>query len=80
MTILYKIYAQNPEHYDEQGIYVKAWGENEPWQTETDCEEYDAFHNPAQAGFSICDLASAQRWFGEIYKDTGQVVEFEIWP
>ena len=69
----WKIYAQNPEDNDDQGIYIKAIGE-EP----TDCEEYDAFHYPSKMGWAVRDLQSAQK-FGEVIRLKGQVTEFEVW-
>lgn len=74
------IYAQNPEHYDDQGIYIKAEGEDEPWQTETDCEEFDGINNPAETGITIVDLESARKWASEIYHLKGEVVALKIWP
>lgn len=74
----WKIYAQNPEDVDEQGIYVKAEGEAKPWQSEVDAEEFDAIHSPSEAGYSVRDLASAKRWAAGYGLD-GDVVEFEVW-
>ncbi len=76
----YKIYAQNPEHYDDQGLFIKTEDEERPWQTETDCEEFDAIHDPNEAGWSVVDLESAQRFASEIYILNGEVTEFEIYP
>lgn len=76
----WKIYAQNPEHYDTQGIYVKAEGEDPPWQTETDCEEFDGFNDPGETGILIRDLESAQKWAAEVYCLRGEVTEFEVYP
>lgn len=73
------LYAQNPEDVDEQGIYLKAEGEGEPWTTETDCEEFDGFNDPARTGIIIRDLASAQRWADEVFCLAGTAVEFKFW-
>ncbi len=55
------MYAQNPEHCDEQGYYLKEEGEEAPWTTETDCEEFDGILDPFQEGFYIRDLESANK-------------------
>ena len=55
------MYCQNPESVDDQGYYLKCEGEPKPWQTETDCEEFDGIWDPAKEGFAICDIAGARR-------------------
>lgn len=73
----WKVFAQDPESEDDQGIYVKHVEDTEPWQTETDCEEFDAFHNPSEEGWSVRDLESAKRWAEGFYLG-GEVVKFEV--
>lgn len=75
----WKVYAQNPEDKDDQGIYLKAEGEEAPWQTEIDCEEFDAVHNPSEAGYSVRDLQSAKRWYSEVFGNSDEVIEFEVY-
>ncbi|MCK4958007.1 MAG: hypothetical protein KAT00_01370 [Planctomycetes bacterium] len=59
--IRWAMYTQNPEEVDEQGYYLKIEGEDPPWQTETDIEEFDGIFNPDKEGFSIRDLTSANK-------------------
>ena len=70
------MYVQSPEDFDEQGLYLKAEGEAKPWQTETDAEEFDGFHDPSKAGWSIRDVSSANRWLKE-NRFNGEVVKLE---
>lgn len=74
------IYAQYPEDHDEQGVYLKAEGEAPPWQTETDCEEFDGYAATDEYPDYIHDLPSAQKyakylWGGEEV----EVVSLEWW-
>ncbi len=73
----WKVFAQSPEENDDQGIYVKHTEDELPWQTETDCEEFDAFHNPSKEGWAVRDLSSAQRW-AQGFNLGGLVVDFEV--
>ena len=74
-----RIFYQNPECYDEQGLYVKYPGEEDPWTTETDAEEFDYWHKPSEAGWAIRDLESAQRWATENLKGDLRVIEASVW-
>lgn len=66
----YTMYVQNPESVDnDQGIYLKAEGEPEPWQTEADCEEFDYILNIDREGYYIRDLASARKWCDSTLRD-----------
>ena len=73
-NIRWTMYVQNPEECDDQGYYLKAEGEEAPWVTETDCEEFDGILDVAKEGFYIHDLASANRalaahmWRGTVTK------------
>ncbi len=77
--IEWKLYAQNPEDHDEQGIYLKAKGEEKPWTTETDCEEFDHINDPAESGILIVNLESAKEWAIWAGYRAEDVTEFEIW-
>lgn len=69
------VYYQNPEMCDEQGLYLKAEGEQGPWSTEKDAEEFDYFNDPAQSGLIIRDKTSAQKWLSEVAQMNGDVVQ-----
>ena len=76
----WKMYFQSPEMCDDQGLYLKAPGEPPPWQTETDCEEFDHIlraEEMEESGY-VRDLESANAvlaWLGV----SGTVTEIEIW-
>lgn len=69
------LYYQNPETTDTQGIYLKAEGEAEPWQTPKDIEEFDYWNEMNETGFVINSLTSAQKWLDEVAQMKGKVVK-----
>jgi hypothetical protein len=71
----WKIYAQNPEHHDDQGIIILH--ETEELEDD-DFEEFMAINDPGESGIIIRDLASARQWAKEIYRLRGDVVTLEI--
>jgi hypothetical protein len=72
--VFWKLFVENPEEVDDQGIYIQAWGTNLPMGL----DEFDGINDPVETGIVIRDLASAQRWAREIYGLRGDVKEIEI--
>ena len=74
----WKLYAQNPEDYDDQGIYVVPSDEvidnDRAWMD----VDFDGINDPGKTGIIIRDLASAQKWAREVYCLRGAVVAVEI--
>ena len=67
----WKIYAENPENVDDQGIYVKEEDEAAP----TSEDEFDAI---IPHGHYIHNLKSAQEWADNDFCLKGEVIDFEI--
>ncbi len=68
---MWKIYAQNPEDHDDQGIYVIKAGNDAP----TSGDEFDGI---IPHGHYISDLKSAQEWADKEFHLKGEVTDFEI--
>ncbi len=67
----WKIYAENPEDHDDQGIYVIEAGNAAP----TTDDEFDGI---IPHGHYISDLESAQKWADKEFHLKGEVTDFEI--
>ncbi len=68
---MWKIYAENPETHDDQGIYVRAANEAAP----TKEDEFDAI---IPHGHYISNLKSARKWAEKDFHLNGEVIDFEI--
>lgn len=74
-TSWYTVYTQNPEDVDEQGVYIKAEGEEPPWATETDAEEFDGFTRSKEYEGYIRDEKSAQEFLNYFFGGTNTLVK-----
>lgn len=62
-----KLYVQDPETCDDQGIYVRFPGDPDPEIYVQDPEEFDEWLNPSE-GFYIANQESAETWFKRSYR------------
>jgi len=78
LTMEWRIYAQNPENYDDQGVYIvpadEVIDDDRAWME----AEFDGINDPGKTGIIIRDLASGQKWAQEVYSLRGDVVAVEI--
>ena len=74
------VWAQDPEDCDEQGVYLKVPGEDDPWQTERDAEEFDAIIRPEEYPDYIRNIESAQKFINYLYGGDGlKVISLKWW-